>query len=169
MPFPVSSVRRAARPNPLGRAPGDRRRSSDHDVTYESFAGAWPEREQAGEDDAEFAKQLGDKLKYVLSSRKLAFSWRNSEQLEGDLVEAVTALKEEEGDIFLSGSPTVVRQVVAEGLLSSEVFPTGMLHLVYAPDPTPPAGGYEEAVEAAHLGVLTRASAGRKAPGRRTP
>ena len=28
-------------------------------VTYDSFAGAWPGREAAGEDDAEFAKQLG--------------------------------------------------------------------------------------------------------------
>src|SRR3990170_1619436 len=28
--------------------------------TYDSFAGAWPEREEAGEEDAEFAKTLGD-------------------------------------------------------------------------------------------------------------
>ena len=29
-------------------------------VTYDSFAGAWPDREEAGEEDAGFAKQLGD-------------------------------------------------------------------------------------------------------------
>ena len=32
-------------------------------VTYDSFAGAWPEREAAGGEDAEFAKALGDARK----------------------------------------------------------------------------------------------------------
>jgi dihydrofolate reductase len=62
-------------------------------VTYDSFAGAWPEREKAGGDDAEFAAQLGDERKVVVSRAPLTFEWRNSEQLEGDLIEAVTALK----------------------------------------------------------------------------
>jgi dihydrofolate reductase len=31
-------------------------------------------------------------------------------------------------------------------LLSSEAFETGVLYLVYAPDESPPQGGYEEAV-----------------------
>src|ERR671911_1603917 len=65
--------------------------------TYDSFAGAWPEREAAGGEDAEFAKVLGDARKIVVSSRQLEFAWRNSEQLEGDFVEAVTALKNEPG------------------------------------------------------------------------
>jgi dihydrofolate reductase len=86
-------------------------------VTYESFAGAWPAREEAGEDDAQMAKDLGDKRKYVLSRSPLEFTWRNSEQLTGDFVEAVTALKQEDGDIFLSGSPSVVRQLLQYGLL----------------------------------------------------
>jgi hypothetical protein len=34
-------------------------------VTYEGFAGAWPGREAAGEQDAEFAKRLGDMRKVV--------------------------------------------------------------------------------------------------------
>src|SRR4051794_38544389 len=62
-------------------------------VTYDSFAGAWPGREAAGEEDAPFAKRLGDMRKIVVSRSPLEFSWRNSEQLEGDLVETVTALK----------------------------------------------------------------------------
>src|SRR3954471_10204755 len=33
--------------------------------TYDSFAGAWPDRETAGGDDAAFAKQLGDVRKIV--------------------------------------------------------------------------------------------------------
>src|SRR3954466_10829930 len=54
--------------------------------TYDSFAGAWPEREAAGEEDAGFAKSLGDARKIVASHRKLEFTRRNSEQLDGGLV-----------------------------------------------------------------------------------
>jgi dihydrofolate reductase len=145
-------------------------------VTYDSFAGAWPDREAAGEEDAGFAKQLGDARKIVVSHQELEFTWRNSEQLRGDLVEAVTALKNESGGtIGMSGSPSIVRQLLeanlldelhllvhpiamrsgmqlfGEGqpvplkLLSSETFPTGVLYLVYGPDLSPPTGGYEEA------------------------
>jgi dihydrofolate reductase len=95
--------------------------------TYDSFAGAWPEREAAGEADAGFAKILGDLRKIVVSRQKLEFTWRNSEQLRGDLVEAVTALKAEgTGVIGMSGSPSVVRQLLAAGLLDE-------LHLLLHP------------------------------------
>src|SRR5712691_10858121 len=133
--------------------------------TYDSFAGAWPEREAAGEEDAPFAKALGDARKIVVSNQQLEFTWRNSEQLQGDLIGAVTALKNEPGDgtIGMSGSVSVVRQLLAAGLLDelhllvhpiavrkgmrlfdegtpipltlikSETFKTGVLNLVYAP------------------------------------
>jgi dihydrofolate reductase len=95
--------------------------------TYDSFAGAWPEREAAGGEDAAFAEKLGDVRKIVVSNRKLDFTWRNSEQLEGDLVEGVTALKNEPGgSIALSGSVSVVRQLLAAGLLDE-------LHLLVHP------------------------------------
>jgi dihydrofolate reductase len=95
--------------------------------TYDSFAGAWPEREAAGGEDAGMAKALGDARKIVVSNRQLEFTWRNSEQLEGDLVEAVTALKKEPGGtIALSGSVSVVRQLLAAGLLDE-------LHLLVHP------------------------------------
>ena len=88
-------------------------------VTYDSFAGAWPDREAAGGEDAPFAKQLGDMRKIVASRRPLEFSWRNSEQVQGDLVEAVTALKADPGigQIALSGSVSIVRQLLDAGLL----------------------------------------------------
>jgi dihydrofolate reductase len=143
-------------------------------VTYDSFAGAWPKVEAEGEgEDAEFAKHLGDARKVVVSSRQLEFTWRNSEQLKGDLVEAVTALKNEPGDthIGVSGSPSVVRQLLSGGLLdelhllvhpiavgrgtrlfdsesmipltlaSSETFTTGVLDLVYVPEKSAPTVG----------------------------
>jgi dihydrofolate reductase len=96
--------------------------------TYDSFAGAWPERELAGGPDAGMAKALGDARKIVLSRRRLEFTWRNSEQLQGDFVETVTALKNEPGEatIGLSGSVSVVRQLLEAGLLDE-------LHLLVHP------------------------------------
>jgi dihydrofolate reductase len=144
--------------------------------TYDSFAGAWPDREAGGDEDAEFAKKLGDARKIVASRQDLPFSWRNSEQIEGDLVEAVAVLKNEPGgDIGMSGSVSVVRQLLAAGLLdelhllvhpiavgkgmrlfdegesiplkllSSQTFDTGVLYLVYAPAEAPAPAGYDEA------------------------
>jgi len=97
-------------------------------VTYDSFAGAWPGREQGGEEDAAFAKQLGDMRKVVVSNQDLEFTWRNSEQLRGDLVEGVTALKNEPSDagIVIPGSVSLVRQLLAAGLVDR-------LHLMVHP------------------------------------
>jgi dihydrofolate reductase len=96
--------------------------------TYDSFAGAWPEREAAGGEDAGMAKALGDARKIVVSNQPLEFTWRNSEQLKGDLVQAVAALKNQPDDtvIGLSGSISVVRQLLAAGLLDE-------LHLLVHP------------------------------------
>jgi dihydrofolate reductase len=121
---------------------------------------------------------MGDVRKIVASRSPQSFTWRNSEQLQGDLVEGVTALKNDPavGRIALSGSVSVVRQLLDAGLLdelhlfvhpatageglklfedgaparplkliSAESFTTGVVYLVYAPDPDPPTGGYEEA------------------------
>jgi len=60
--------------------------------TYDSFAGAWPDREVGGAEDAEFAKKLGDTRKMVVSRQNLQFTWRKSDQIKGDLAEAVVAL-----------------------------------------------------------------------------
>ena len=97
-------------------------------VTYDTFAGAWPDREAAGGEDAPFAKALGDARKFVVSRQDRELAWRNSERLEGDLVEAVAALKEEPGDthIAISGSPSIVRQLLAARLLDE-------LHLLVHP------------------------------------
>ena len=96
--------------------------------TYDDHAAAWPEREAAGEEDAEFAKKLGDARKIVVSRQPgLELAWRNSELLQGDLVEAVTALKNEPGGhIGISGSISVVRQLLAAGLVDE-------LHLLVHP------------------------------------
>jgi dihydrofolate reductase len=146
-------------------------------VTYDSFAGAWPERETAGGVDAPFAKSLGDLRKIVVSRQPLEFTWRNSELLDGDLVAAVAALKAEPsvGRILIPGSISIVQQLWAAGLVDelsllvhpvaarngrhlfddgdipyhlslirSEVFPTGVIWLTYAPTAKPTEVGYDE-------------------------
>jgi dihydrofolate reductase len=149
-------------------------------VTYDSFAGAWPEREAAGGEDAPFATALGDRRKVVVSRQDLELAWRNSELLGGDLVDAVTALKAEPGigGIGIPGSISVVQQLLAAGLvdelrllvhpvaarkgkrlfddgdtpyhlelLSSEVYPTGVVRLIYAPAPAPDEVGYDDVTD----------------------
>jgi dihydrofolate reductase len=95
--------------------------------TYDDHAGAWPEREAEGGEAAEFAKVLGDARKIVVSRQRPELTWRNSELLEGDLVEGVTALKHQPGgDIVISGSVSVVRQLLDAGLVDE-------LHLLVHP------------------------------------
>jgi dihydrofolate reductase len=88
-------------------------------VTYDSFAGAWPAREAAGGEDAAFAKRLGDMRKIVASRSPMTFTWRNSEQPQGELIDTVTALKQDSTirRIALSGSVSVVRQLLDAALL----------------------------------------------------
>ena len=88
-------------------------------VTYDSFAGAWPDREAAGEEDAEFAKRLGDTRKVVATRGDQDLGWRHVERLDGELVEAVRALKDDPSTrrVLVPGSLSVVRQLLAAGLL----------------------------------------------------
>ncbi|MCM3533922.1 dihydrofolate reductase family protein [Cellulosimicrobium funkei] len=88
-------------------------------VTYDSFAGAWPERETAGEEDAEFAARLGNLRKIVATRGDQDLGWRHVERVDGDLGDAVRALKEEPGlgKVLVAGSISVVRQLLAAGLL----------------------------------------------------
>ncbi|GAA0454278.1 deaminase [Actinoplanes capillaceus] len=87
--------------------------------TFDSFAGAWPDREAAGGEDAGFAKQLGDTRKVVASRQRLEFSWRNCELIDGDLLSAVTALKADARvkGVLIPGSISVVQQLLAAGLV----------------------------------------------------
>lgn len=80
-------------------------------VTYDSFAGAWPDREAAGGDDAAFAAQLGDTRKVVATRGDQDLGWRNAEPVRGDLIDAVTALAAEPAvhKVLVPGSISVVR------------------------------------------------------------
>ena len=95
-------------------------------VTYESFAGAWPQR-----DDPEgFAAKMNAMPKYVVSSTLDTLAWNNSTRLEGDVVEAVNRLKEQvDGIILVAGSCTLVHTLIEHDLVDElrlMVFPVAI-------------------------------------------
>jgi dihydrofolate reductase len=85
--------------------------------TYELFAGYWP---TAPEDvPREIAEPMNTKPKHV-ASRTLtgALDWQNSTLLQGELPEAVAALKEDDGgDLLVIGSTVLVHSLLEHGLV----------------------------------------------------
>jgi dihydrofolate reductase len=84
--------------------------------TYEIFAAHWP---NASEEEQVLAGPLNTKPKYV-ASRTLAepLGWQNSTVLEGDVAEAVAALKREDGeDLHAIGSSELVQTLFEHGLV----------------------------------------------------
>ena len=90
-------------------------------VTYEGFASAWPSRE------GEFADKFNNMPKYVVSSTLRDPEWNNTTVLEGDPVEAVKKLKEEQdGTIVVHGSIQLAQTLLENDLvdqLNLMVFP----------------------------------------------
>jgi dihydrofolate reductase len=84
--------------------------------TYDIFASYWP---NAPEDVQVVAVPLNTTPKHV-ASRTLTgqLEWQNSSVLEGDLPEAVAALKEEDGgDLLVIGSTELVQTLIQHGLV----------------------------------------------------
>ena len=84
--------------------------------TYEIFAAFWP---NAPEEEQVVAEPLNSKPKHVVSTTLAApLEWENSMLVEGDLADAVTALKREDGgDLHVIGSTQLVRALIAHGLV----------------------------------------------------
>jgi dihydrofolate reductase len=126
---------------------------------YSEWSEYWP---QQGE-DVPFSSFINNVPKYVVSTSLGEASWNNTTVLRS--TEELRAVKERtDGTIGMSGSATLVRSLLAEGLLDelalllhpiavghgqrlfedtptyplrlarSNVFTTGVLHLVYAPE-----------------------------------
>lgn len=89
--------------------------------TFEIFASYWPH--QSGE----IADPFNAATKYVATSSAEPLEWANSLKLEGDVIDAVTRLKEDDGpDLLTQGSATLVRSLLAAGLVDElylAVFP----------------------------------------------
>jgi dihydrofolate reductase len=84
--------------------------------TYDIFAAYWP---TAPEDVQVVAVPLNTKPKHVASrTRTGQLEWQNSSVLEGELPEAVAALKAEDGgDLLVIGSTELVQELIKHGLV----------------------------------------------------
>lgn len=82
--------------------------------TYEEFAAYWADKGS----DVELADEINGTPKLVASTSLTSVEWRNSTLIEGDLGRALRRLKDQPGkDISITGSPTLVRSLLADGLL----------------------------------------------------
>jgi dihydrofolate reductase len=129
--------------------------------TYEEFAAYWPN----STDD--IAGHMNGTPKYVVSNTLTSAEWQNSTLVSGDVSKELARLKEQPGgNLSITGSGTLVRSLLREGLLDelhllvhpivvgsgkrlfddgpqvplrltdSQTFSTGVLHLTYEPAPS---------------------------------
>ena len=129
-------------------------------VLYEEWAAFWPQQSQ----DDPFAAFFNDSPKYVVSTTLRTASWNNTTIVSGDVTAQLQQLKDRtDGDIVISGSATLVRSLLGDGLIDElrllvhpvivghgarlfedsptpalelvehEAFSTGVLNLTYAP------------------------------------
>ena len=84
-------------------------------TTYEMFEPAWSTRTVEDDPGAPF---FNDTTKYVVSSTLTDATWRNSTILGPYDPDAIRSLKNEvEGDLYVSGSGTMVRAMLDDGLV----------------------------------------------------
>jgi dihydrofolate reductase len=93
-------------------------------TTYEMFEPAWSTRTVEDDPGAPF---FNDTTKYVVSGTLESATWRNSEILGPYDPDRIRELKDGAGgDVYVSGSITLVRALLAEGLVDE-------LHLLVYP------------------------------------
>lgn len=84
-------------------------------TTYEMFEPAWSTRTVEDDPGAPF---FNDTMKYVVSGTLTEGTWRNSEIVGPYDPAALRDLKERvDGDLYVSGSGTLVRAMLADGLV----------------------------------------------------
>jgi len=113
MEKPLAAITKRCRGILLGRA------------TYQMFEPAWSQRTAAEDPGAPF---FNDTPKYVVSSTltSAACTWRNTKSLGKYDPDTIGKLKQQVGDLYVSGSGTLVRAMLADGLVD-------MLHLFVYP------------------------------------
>lgn len=85
--------------------------------TYETFAAYWP-RVRADSAGHAIADLFNNVPKHVATHRSDTLDWQNSHALEGDLADAIRALKHQDGaNLLTHGSGDMVRQLLAAGLV----------------------------------------------------
>jgi dihydrofolate reductase len=83
-------------------------------TTFEMFEPAWSVRTVEDDPGAPF---FNDTTKYVVSSTLTDPTWRNSQVVGPYDPDAIRRLKDEVGDLYVSGSGTLVRAMLADGLV----------------------------------------------------
>jgi len=127
-------------------------------VLYDEWAGFWPNS------DDDFATFFNNHPKYVVSNSLEQADWNNTTIVSGDVRRRLRELKDAtDGDLVISGSATLVRSLLRDGLLDElrvlvhpivvgrvgrlfeddtpralelaghEIFSTGVLNLTYTP------------------------------------
>jgi dihydrofolate reductase len=91
--------------------------------TYEMFAPAWSSRTAEDDPGAPF---FNETAKHVVSSTLTDPEWNNTHVLGGYDPARIRALKDEAGDLYVSGSGTLVRAMLDDGLVD-------VLHLLVYP------------------------------------
>ena len=92
-------------------------------TTYEMFEPAWSKRTVEDDPGAPF---FNDTTKYVVSGTLREATWRNSEIIGAYDPGRIRSLRDEVGDLYVSGSGTLVRALLADGLVDE-------LHLLLYP------------------------------------
>jgi dihydrofolate reductase len=84
-------------------------------TTYEAFAPAWSTRTVEDDPGAPF---FNDTTKYVVSTTLTDATWSNSTVIGPYDPDAIRSLKDAlDGDLYVSGSGTLVRAMLADGLV----------------------------------------------------
>jgi dihydrofolate reductase len=92
-------------------------------TTYEMFEPSWSNRTVADDPGAPF---FNDTAKYVVSGTLREATWKNSEIIGGYDPDRIRRLKDDVGDLYVSGSGTLVRAMLDDGLVDE-------LHLIMYP------------------------------------
>ena len=82
--------------------------------TFEMFEPAWSTRTAEDDPGAPF---FNDTTKYVVSGTLTDPTWRNSEVIGAYDPDRIRSLKDEVGDLYVSGSITLVRAMLDDGLI----------------------------------------------------
>jgi len=84
-------------------------------ATYEMFEPSWSTRTVEDDPGAPF---FNDSTKYVVSATLTTATWRNSKIIGPYDPDVIRSLKDEvDGDLYTSGSGTLVRAMLADGLV----------------------------------------------------
>ena len=82
--------------------------------TYEEFAAYWANQGS----EVEFADQINRTPKLVASTTLTSVDWQNSTLIRGDVAGELRRIKQEPGkDISITGSATLVRSLLRDGLI----------------------------------------------------